>query len=214
MGYVETLAAFRRGDNVEAARLARSDLDLAGIRGDTAGCVDALCMLARVALRDGRLDEVESRAVQAQRVADESSDRRLQRMPLHLRAVAARMAGHHQEARALYEQSIELNDELNEPLMAAAEHRNLAYVEIRVGDSLRARELFATARQRLAGLDSAVLAPYLIFDEATDAALDGDYASASVKLADADRAFREQGIVPDPDDAFEIADLRRRLESR
>lgn len=213
MGYDETLAAFRRGDHVEAARLAQSDLDRAASIVDAAGRVDALCMLGRIALRDGHLDEFESYAVQAQRVADESSDRRLQRMPLHLCAVAARMAGRHQEARELYEQSIELNDELNEPRMAAAEHRNLAYVEIRDGDPRRARELFAIARQRCAGLDYPALAPYLTFDEATEAALDGDYASASVKLADADRQFEELGVVPDPDDAFEIAELRRRLRS-
>lgn len=124
------------------------------------------------------------------------------------------MAGHYEEARKLYEQSIELNDGLNEPRMAAAEHRNLAYVEIRAGDLRRARELFAAARQRFAGLDYTALAPYLTFDEATVAALDGDYTGASLKLADADREFTEQGIVPDPDDAVEIAELRSRLQSR
>lgn len=213
VAYDETLAAFRRGDNLEASRLAHMDLDLASANADTAGCVDALCMLARVALRDGDLDEVEARAVQAQYVADTSTDRRLERMPIHLRAVAARMAGNHDEARKLYEKSIELNDELNEPKMAAAEHRNLAYVEIRSGDLRRARELFAIARRRFAGLDYTSVAPYLTFDEATEAALDGDYARASSKLADADREFEEQGIVPDPDDAAEIEELRRRLQS-
>lgn len=53
VGYDETLAAFRRGDNVEAARLADLDLREATERGDEHGRVDALCMLARVALREG-----------------------------------------------------------------------------------------------------------------------------------------------------------------
>ncbi|HET6874330.1 MAG TPA: hypothetical protein VFH70_06100 [Acidimicrobiales bacterium] len=213
MGYEETLAAFRRGDNAEAARLARTDLDQAAAEGDMAGQVDALCMLARVVLRQGHIAEVDSLAMQAQDVADESPDRRLQRMPIHLRAVAARMAGRHDEARRLYLRSIELNLELDEPRMVAAEHRNLAYVEIRAGDLPRARELFAQARQLLSGLDHQTLAPYLIFDEATEAYLAGDYAGASAKLGDADRAFTELALVPDPDDAVEIAELRRRLHS-
>jgi tetratricopeptide (TPR) repeat protein len=213
VGYEETLAAFRRGDNVEAARLARIDLEDATAGGDAGGRVNALCMLARVALRDGHPDEVETRAEEAEQIALDTSDRQLQRMPIHLRAVAARMTGRLDEARELYRQSIELNDELGEARMAAAEHRNLAYVEIHAGDFDRARQLFADGLRRLEELDFPALAPYLTFDEATVAALEGDHPRASAKLACADRQFQEQGIVPDPDDAAEIASLRCRLES-
>lgn len=213
MGYEDTLAAFRRGDNDEAAKRAKVDLDQATAAGDIAGQVDALCMLARVALRDGRLDEVDDRASQAERIATDAADRRMQRMPLHLQAVAARMAGRHDKARELYGRSIALNDELGDVRWAAAEHRNLAYVEVRAGAPDRARELFEEASRRLADVDYPALAPYLMFDQATVAALDGDNTGAAAKLAVADKIFDEQGVVPDPDDAAEIADLRRRLES-
>lgn len=211
MGYEETLAAFRRGDTAEAERLARSDLAEATAAGDTAGRVDALCMLARTALRDGRLDDVAAMASAAREVAGD--EQRLARMPLHMQAVAARLAGRTDEARALYRGSIDLNDSLGEARMAAVEHRNLAYVELRAGDHAEARRLFAESRRRLDGLDASSLAPYLTFDEATVAALDGDVETARTKLAAADAMFAEQGVVPDPDDAIEIDALRRRLRA-
>jgi hypothetical protein len=134
MAYEATLAAFRRGDNLEAARLARLDLADAVARTDSAAHVDALCMLARVALRAGDLGAVEAHATEAQRVAESIGARSLERMPIHLRAVAARMSGRSREARELFEASSALDDELGETRMAAAEHRNLAYVEIHEGE--------------------------------------------------------------------------------
>ena len=211
MGYEATLAAFRRGDNAEAERLARVDLQQATTDGDTVGRVDALCMLARTALRAGRLDDVEAMALAAHEAA--GAEPHLIRMPIHLQAVAARMAGRCDDARAFYRRSIEVNDALGEVRMAAAEHRNLAYVEIRAGDYAEAQRLFAECRRRLDGVDAASLTPYLTFDEATAAALDGDFATARGRLAAAEAQFAEQGVVPDPDDAVEIAELRRRLDA-
>jgi len=211
MPYDETLSAFRRGDNAEAARLAKVDLEESVAAGDAEGHVNSLCMFARVALREGRFDEVAVRATEAFDVAVASGDRRLQRMPVHLRAVAARMGGHQDEARSLYMQSISLSDELGETVMAAVEHRNLAYVELGAGDADRARALFAESRSRLRGTDQPSLHPYLVFDEATEAALQGDLVTAQAKLDEAERLFAEQGVVPDPDDAFEMAALRKRL---
>jgi len=213
VAYEKTLAAFRRGDNVEAERLATADVAAARAEGDAAALVDGLCMLARVALRVGLLGVVEDRAHEALNVAEAARDRRLRRMPLHLQAVAARMGGRYGEARALYLESIRLNDELGEERMAAAEHRNLAYAEIHAGNIMRAKELFAEARRRAEGRDFPTLAPYLTFDEATVAALDSDYVTAAAKLQAADEQFGAQGTVPDPDDAAEMRDLRQRLSA-
>jgi hypothetical protein len=154
--YEETLAAFRRGDNAEAARLAERDVREAEASGDREAQVDALCMLARVALREGDLDAVSARALEAQQVARSVANRRLERMPIHLRAVSARMAGRYAEGRELYLQSIALNEDLGELGMAAAEHRKLAYLEIHAGHVDRARELFSprpgTYRRLASGL--------------------------------------------------------------
>ena len=89
MPYEETLAAFRRGDNDEARRLARLDLGESTEDGDPSGQVNALCMLARVALRDGQFDDVDSFASQALDVALAVPNTALRRMPIHLQAVAA-----------------------------------------------------------------------------------------------------------------------------
>lgn len=132
-------------------------------------------------------------------------------MPLHMRAVAARMDRRYDQARQLYQHSIELNEALGEHLMAALEHRNLAYAEIHAGNIDRARQLFAEARRRFAGLDHGSLVPYLTFDEATLAALDLDFVTAAARLRESDRQFRAQAVVPDPDDAAEIKELRHRL---
>ena len=214
MPYDETLAAFRRGDNAGALRLAKIDIDEAAAAHDVEGQVNSLCMFGRVALREGRLDDFDTYAHRAREVALGASARKLERMPLHLMAVSARMAGRYDEARSLYLESIRLADELGETLLAAVEHRNLAYVELRAGDPDRALALLGEARSRLRGIDQPTLHPYLLFDEATEAAVQDDFATASAKLADAERVFAEQGVVPDPDDAFEMADLRQRLAAR
>ena len=211
MPYEETLAAFRRGDNVEAARLAARDVTEANAAGDVRAQVDGLCMLARVALRDGDLAEVTSRAEQAQQIARGSQDQQPQLMPLHLRAVAARMAGRYEESRELYLRSIALAEALGLQGMAAAEHRNLAYVEIRAGNLARARELFAESVLGLENIDAPSMTPYLIFDQAVIAALNGDYATARTRLTAAQAHWEEQGVVPDPDDAAAVADLERKL---
>lgn len=210
MGYQETLAAFRRGDNAEAERLARIDLDEATASGITQDRVDALCMLGRTALRDGRFAELEDLAQAALGAAGE--DPRLRRIPLHLGAVAARMTGRYDDARELYLESIALNDMLHELPMAAAEHRNLAYVELHAGHEPEARRLFAEARLRAREVDASALDPYLVLDEATVAVMRGEWAAARSRLAEAEAEFAERGVVPDPDDAWEMAQVRERLD--
>lgn len=211
MPFDQALEAFRRGDNAEAERIARADLEQCG-PDEVAARVDAMCMLARVALRSGDLQAVQSWAVRARAAAQSADDRKLERMPLHLEAVAARMSGEIDRSRDLYRSSIALNDELGEVRMAALEHRNLAYLELRADEPGRARALIAESRRRLADVDAPALAPYLMFDEATVAALDGDLESAAAKLAAAEDMFRAAGVVPDPDDAAEIARLHAQLQ--
>jgi hypothetical protein len=128
-----------------------------------------------------------------------------------MQAAAARMAGRLDEARRLYEESIALNEGLGHEPMVAAEHRNLAYLEIRAGEIAAARARFAEAHRRFATGDAGRFGPYLKFDEATLAALDSDYDSAKARLREADQMFNAEGVVPDPDDAAEIARLRELL---
>ena len=208
------MAAFRCGANAQAAEMAQLDLEYAVALEDHRAAADALCMLARVALRDGDLAAVTARAKEAWSIAEDLHDQRLERMPIHLLAVAARMAGRLTESRELYLHSIALNEALGEARMAAAEHRNLAYVELHAGDIERARGLVAEARARNVNLDYPALDAYLLLDDAVLAAADGAYAASAQLLGRATESWRDLGVVLDPDDAAELATLRHTLTAR
>ena len=219
--YEDSLTAFRSG-NTDLAELLALQL-LGDSRDDDAdggrpGSVDALCMLARVALRRGELYKVTTLADEAWGVTlgavDRREEARLKRMPIHLMAVAARMLGKYADARKLYLESIELNRELGEDRMFAAEHRNLAYVELHDGHLDRARELFASTVEmvRAGGYDS--FEPYLLQDAAVLALEDGDRNRAGELVAAAQAAFAAGGQIPDPDDAAELEALQSRLRER
>jgi tetratricopeptide (TPR) repeat protein len=208
--YEDSLTAFRSGDTDLAEELAQEllgessdDDDEDRSRRDRA---DALCMLARVALRRGELYKVTTLADEAWGVSLGAVDRReeamLKRMPIHLMGAAARMRGDYAEARPFYLESIGLNRELGEERMVAAEHRNLAYVELHDGHLERARELFAVAA-RDGGLE-----PYLLLDAAVLALEDGDAGKAR-ELAG---RFAAAGLILDPDDAAELETLQSRLQ--
>jgi ATP/maltotriose-dependent transcriptional regulator MalT len=141
----EAVAAFRAGDTDRAELLAAVALSSARTDADAARVVDALCMQARVALRRGDISTVSSLGEEAGETARRTGQRELETMPLHMRAVAARMRRDYPTARRLYEESIRLNESLGDEVMVTAEFRNLAYVELHTGNSDRARELFAGA---------------------------------------------------------------------
>jgi tetratricopeptide (TPR) repeat protein len=208
-GYEDALEAFRSGDNDRARELSGQALSAAERERDLAGQVEALCMLARVALREADLGAVRELAGEAR--ARASGDSRLERMPLHMQAVAARMSGSLVEARALYEESIALNQSLGEERMVAAEFHNLAYVELRDGRPDRARELFKQARDEAKRTGYEALNPYLVGDLAVIAAVDGDATTAARLAGAAAAAFAASGQVPDPDDAAEQQRLRDQL---
>jgi hypothetical protein len=210
--YEESLTAFRSGDTDLAELLAmellgesRADDDECEDASERAGRADALCMLARVALRRGELQRATTLADDAWGVSlgavEWREEAMLKSMPIHLMAVAARLLGEYGNARLLYLESIELNRELGDDRMVAAEHRNLAYVELHDGHVDRARELFAvTARD--AGLE-----PYLLLDAAVLSLEDGD----SQKARELAGRFVAAGGVLDPDDAAELENLQVRL---
>jgi hypothetical protein len=206
--YEESLAAFRSGETGRAEELALELLSQARVDGDVAGQVDGLSMLARVALRRGDLSRVGALAAEARGLARRAHERRLERMPIHLQAVAVRMRGVFSEARVLYEESIELNLELGERGMVVAEHRNLAYVELHDGHFDRARQLFATAADEARALGSDAWEPFLLLDAAVVAFEEGERGRA-VQLAEATQAaVGARGEILDPDDAAELEWLR------
>jgi hypothetical protein len=124
--YEDSLAAFRAGETGRAEELALGLLSLAREDGDIRGQIDALCMLARVALRRGDLAHVSALGRQGARAgptrrrpaAREDADPYGGRRGPHARRL--------RRGQNPYEESIEMNVQLGEQRMVAAEHRNLA----------------------------------------------------------------------------------------
>jgi tetratricopeptide (TPR) repeat protein len=214
--YEDSMKAFRSGDTGLAEEFALELLGESSDDDDVVGRVDGLCMLARIALRRGELWRVSSLADSAWGAAlgarSPREEMMLKRMPIHLLAVGARMSGEYAEARLLYRESINLNRELGENRMVAAEHRNLAYVELHDGHLDRARELFASAVELARAAKYDALEPFLLQDAAVLALEDGDRDRAAELLVDTQAAFASAGQVPDPDDAAELEALQSRLE--
>lgn len=173
--------------------------------GDSAGEVEALYALARVALREEDRPRAEQLAEAALVVAMAAGDRALEERPRHVLAAVARLSGDHLTARERYRASIALNEELGRPETVTSESYNLAFTELHLGDLERARELFAAVRRRTA--DPAMLA-YLAIGGAALARAEGDHERAAELLGSVDAAFAAIGQVPDPDDAAELAAVR------
>src|SRR5438105_5376814 len=112
--------AFRQGDTEAAERVFLERLALVEPEGARRELVDALTDLSRIALRRGDFVEVRRYADRGYAAA-EGLEREVIRMPLHMRAAAARMEGRLDEARALYIESRQLNESLGNNTNVAGE---------------------------------------------------------------------------------------------
>jgi tetratricopeptide (TPR) repeat protein len=207
----EARTAFRQGRTETVEQLSRAELERARRDGDVPAEVEALGWLARVAVRGGDLGEAGRLALAARNLARSTGDVRIERVPLHILAATAKMAGDLAGARALFEESIALNEALSEALNVTSEIHNLATVELKLGDVERARDLLREVSAAIdrEGWDD--LRPYLAISSALVAEAGGDRAEATRLVRGADAAFRAAGEIPDPDDAEELAGLRKRL---
>jgi tetratricopeptide (TPR) repeat protein len=209
--------AFRQGDLDAAARAFEQRYELVGSDGSEAELVDACADMARVALRRGNFAEVRRWADVGYAAAEELDDPGALRLPLHMRAAAARMQGRYDEARELYLRSIELNEQLGNEINIAENH-NLFYVELHSGNREEARKHLIAAREWIFTHENAYLRPYVFLDYGVLALHEGEDESACRLVACADRIVRDTDSIPDPDDDVELENatvtLRERLESR
>ena len=210
--------AFRQGDLEPAERAFRERFGLVEREGSAADLADACADLARVALRHSDFGEVRRWAERGYEAADGLDDPAAIRMPLHLRAAAARMDGRYDEARELYLRSIELNERLGNEVNIAGENHNLFYVALHSGDREEARRRLQTASAWIFANDNAYMRPYAFLDAGVLALHDGDDERACRLVACAQRIFEETDSIPDPDDHVEldhtVATLRERLGDR
>ncbi len=207
--------AFRQGDLEAAERAFGERFELVESPAERA---DACADLARVALRRGDFAEVRRWAERGYEAAEQVDDPGTIRLPLHMRAAAARMEGRHDEARELYLRSIELNERLGNAVNIAGENHNLVHVELRSGNREEAGRRYAAASEWIFANDNAYLRPYVFLDAGVLALHDGEDERACRLVACADGIFRDTDSIPDPDDHVEldeaVAKLRERLGGR
>ena len=139
--YADGLFAFRLGDQEASLQRNQQALALARAHADVRGECDALTGLARVALRDGRYDDVVVLTAEGRRCAQAAGDREAEASPLHLEAAGRRLQGAYADARALYLESLTLHLELDNRAAVAMEQHNLGWVELHLGhvDAAEAR---------------------------------------------------------------------------
>jgi tetratricopeptide (TPR) repeat protein len=209
-------SAFRQGDTEAAERAFLERLELIEGEGMRRELVDALTDLSRIALRRGDFAGVRRYAERG--YAAEGLDREAIRVPLHLRAAAARMEGQLDEARALYLESRELNESLGNDLNVVGEDHNLVYVALHSGDRDEAERRFRMSSEWIFANDNAYLRPYAFLDAGILALHDRDLERACRLVACAQRIFEDSDAIPDPDDRVEldeaVARLRQQLGER
>jgi non-specific serine/threonine protein kinase len=203
--------AFRQGDVETADRAFRDRFQLVECDGTERDVVDALTDLSRIALRRGDYEGVRRYAERAHGAAEGLGEREALRLPLHMRAAAARMEGRLEEARALYLESRALNERLGYDVMVAGEDHNLVHVALRSGDREEAGRRFRSSSEWILDNDNAYLRPYAFLDAGVLALHDGDLERAGRLVACAQRIFEETGSIPDPDDAVELDEAAAKL---
>src|SRR5688500_12657986 len=124
---------FKAGDAERSRALNEESLELARRAADPHAVVRALAGIMRLALRAHDHDAVERLAAECDELAAEANDQSLRRLPLHMRAEAARMRGDTKAARELYDASIALNGELGNESMVIVELANKSWVEVNEG---------------------------------------------------------------------------------
>jgi tetratricopeptide (TPR) repeat protein len=200
--YADGVFAFRAGDtegsrhrNDEALRAAREI-------GDGQGECDALTGLARLALREGKYEEVVALARQGRERAKATGEREAEASPLHLQAAGVRLQGDYAAARVLYLESLELNESLGNAAWVAMELDCLGWVELHLGNVAEAAQRF---RDRDATLDDD---PYAVgwskLTWAAVAAASGDTEGAKQRYAEAAGPLTQLTHELDPDDQAEL----------
>lgn len=206
--------AFRQGDLEAADHAFRRRYELLEPGGPSVELASACGDMARVALRRGDFAGVRGWAERGYEAAELLNDPGSIRIPLHMRAAAARMEGSYGEARELYLRSIELNEQLGNEVNIAGENHNLVHVELRSGNREEAVRRFAAARDWIFANDNAYLRPYVFLDAGVLALHDGDDERACRLLALADGIFRDTDAIPDPDDYVELEEAVAALQER
>ncbi len=200
--YGDGLLAFRSGDAERSLHRNEEALSVSREVGDVRGQCDALAGLARLALRDGRYDDVVALAAQGREVAQVGADREAEASPLHLQAAGARLRGDYLAARELYLESLALNEELGNQAWQAMELDCLGWVDLHLGNVAEAEVRFRDRDSRLGSDPYANAWSRLTWAAVAAARGEGD--EARRRYDEATKALSELTNELDPDDQAEF----------
>jgi tetratricopeptide (TPR) repeat protein len=209
--YGDCLFAHLQGKVEESRQRSQAALDMALAVKDPEALTLAYLGLARVAVETGDNSQAISLAVKARESA-RGLDPALGQAPLFLQSQATRLTGDYDKAAELIEQNLNLNRELNDQGMVAAELQNLGFVQLHRGKLEHAKHCFTeyeklepTSDPYFIGMNLVAQA-YLVYAES------GEKDRALILFQRAQDIFREAGISPSPDDQFEINWIQERLK--
>jgi tetratricopeptide (TPR) repeat protein len=210
--YADGVLAFRAGDQRRSRAANEKALLIARQTGDVRGECDALTGLARVALRDGKYDDVVALARQARERASAAGDHEAGAAPLHLHAAGVRLQRDYLAARELYLESLRLNEELGNQVWVSMELHNLGWVELHLGNVEAAKSRFQE-RDATKATDAYGEA-WTDLNWSAVAAAEGDVTEAQRRFEVGTRALAGLGLALDPDDLSELEWLRKQVEAR
>jgi tetratricopeptide (TPR) repeat protein len=207
--YGDGLFAFWQGALGDSRHRNEAALDAARAVGDPEALALAHLGLSRVAFSDGDFERARSLGADARDHARPLS-RALSQAPTHAHAQGTRMLGDYDEAAKLFEESLALNRELDDPSMIAVELHNLGHVELHRGNVDAAARYFAEFAE-LGSADDPYGVALEQLNEAALAFARGDRDEPRRLVARIDAIVADSGTELAPDDRFEVEWLRSRL---
>jgi tetratricopeptide (TPR) repeat protein len=198
--YENGLLAFWQGADEEACSLHGRSLELARRLDDRSAVAQALCGLARVALRED-LDWARTMCEEALGTVQDTGDMIGRSNALHVLGVAAQMRGDLRQARDLMTQRIELARKLGDFATISGESSNLSMVERQLGNLARAEQLAREALQIEEQRGDEWAIPYSLNGLAAVAVETGELERAATLLGAAAALQERQGNAWPPDEA-------------
>jgi tetratricopeptide (TPR) repeat protein len=198
--YEDGMLAFWQGADEEACSLHGRSLHLARRLGDQTAVAQALCGLARVALRED-LDWARTLCEEALAAVAGTDDRLGRANALHVLGVVAQMRGDLAQAHDVMTRRIQTARQLGDFAAIGSESANLSMVERQLGNLAGAEELARKALRIAARRGDQWLIPYVLNGLAGVAVEIGEFERAATLLGAAAAMVERQGNAWPPDEA-------------